>query len=101
MSHIGRVAVRTPPRLSCCAAHRETALRRSGTADSVMLGRRRRDLNAEAYEVEFHWKEEVVYWEGRRGYVFPVMALAEVPRGCSSNFPTWGWGGWGQASHPA
>src|SRR6056297_1660368 len=31
----------------------------------------------------------------------PLMALAEVPRGCSSNFPTWGWGGWGQASHPA
>ena len=28
-----------------------------------------------------------------------VMPLAEVSRGCSSKFPTWGWGGWGQASH--
>lgn len=23
------------------------------------------------YEIEFRWKEEVVYWEGARGIVFP------------------------------
>lgn len=28
-------------------------------------------LDADDHEVEFRWKEEVVYWEGRRGYVFP------------------------------
>jgi len=28
-------------------------------------------LDADGYEVEFRWKEEVVYWEGRRGYIFP------------------------------
>lgn len=22
------------------------------------------------YELEFRWKEEVIYWEGRRGFVF-------------------------------
>jgi hypothetical protein len=25
---------------------------------------------ADDYEIEFRWKEEVIYWEGRRGCVF-------------------------------
>lgn len=28
-------------------------------------------MEADEYEVEFRWKEQVVYWEGGRGYVFP------------------------------
>jgi hypothetical protein len=28
-------------------------------------------VNSGKYEIEFRWKEEVIYWEGSRGVVFP------------------------------
>ena len=27
-------------------------------------------MTADSYEIEFRWKEEVIYWEGSRGAVF-------------------------------
>ena len=28
-------------------------------------------MTTDAFEIEFRWKEEVIYWEGSRGVVFP------------------------------
>ena len=33
--------------------------------------RRGRSPSDDGYSIELRWKEEVIYWEGQRGYVFP------------------------------
>ena len=35
------------------------------------------DANGD-YEIEFRWKEEVVYWEGARGCVFSAAGVEPV-----------------------
>ena len=41
------------------------------------------------YEVEFRWKEEVVYWEGSRGCVFPGSWGTDPPTTVVPDATTW------------
>lgn len=41
------------------------------------------------YEIEFRWKEEVVYWEGERGAVFPGGWGVDPPVTIVPDATTW------------
>jgi hypothetical protein len=60
-------------------------------------GPRRREFDgADHYEVEFRWKEYVIYWEGRRGVVFdaawgvgPLVTIVPDEASWDRKVPDW------------
>ena len=53
-------------------------------------------MSEDQYEIEFRWKEEVIYWEGSRGLVFPggwgvdpPVTLVPDAHTCDQALPSW------------
>jgi hypothetical protein len=49
----------------------------------------RRSVSSDAYEIEFRWKEEVIYWEGSRGVAFQGGWGADPPVTSVPDSTTW------------
>ncbi|MDT7549588.1 MAG: hypothetical protein QOE84_1982 [Actinomycetota bacterium] len=43
----------------------------------------------DAYEIEFRWKEQVIYWEGSRGAAFPGGWGVDPPITTVPDVTTW------------
>lgn len=46
-------------------------------------------MDDQGYEVEFRWKEQVVYWEGAHGFIFPAGWGVEPPVTYVPSADTW------------